>query len=164
MSYNQKFLDRHAVKAAFAPVDLNAAAVVGERVSLANAQKVTVVITLADAASGAVTDITLKQHNAASAGVTKDLSVANPYFKKVGAASSFTKVEPASAAANYVLTSDFDQEPGQIVFEIEAQDLDRDNGFSHFSINLADSTVARIASAIYILGEMRTAPGHEASV
>jgi hypothetical protein len=163
--YNHAFLDKHTIKQAFAPVDLNTAAVTGNRISLAKGQKVTVVIELADSLTGGAVDITLKQHDAASAGNTKVLAVDRPYFKKVGAATSFTKVEATgTAASNFVLSADFDTDPGNIVFEIESQDLDISNGYNHFSVDLADGAVSRIASAIYILSECRNVPAYAVEV
>jgi hypothetical protein len=162
--YNKAFFDLHTVKPAFYPVDLNAAAITGERIGLINGQKVTVIVTLADSLTGGAVDITLKQHTAASAGSSKVLSVARPYYTKVGAATKFTKVEPTVAASNYVFSSAFDTDPGQIAFEIESQDLDRDNAYTHFSIDLADGAVARIASAIYILSEVRSGPAYDIDV
>lgn len=159
-----KFLDEQAVKPAFDPADLNTAAITGNRISLAKGDRVAVILTLGDSLTGGVVSVTLRQHTAASAGTSKDLSVQLPYFKKIGAATKFTKVEPTVAAANYVLSADYDTEPGQVVFEVEAQDLDVNNGFTHFSIDLADAGVARNASAIYVLSEIKQGLGSEIDV
>lgn len=158
-------LAKHNMKQAFPTVDLNVAGAVGERISLAKSDKVAVVVSLGASATGAITQITLRQHDAAVAGVSKDLLVANPYFKKVGAASKFTKVDPAAAAALYDLSADFDTAAGLVVFEIDSADLDVNGGFSHFSINMADSsagagTVAKLATAVYILDDSYASPAY----
>jgi hypothetical protein len=164
MGYNKAFLDTHTIKQAFAPVDLNTAAITGARIGLANGQKVTVILELADSLTGGAVVVTLRQHTAASGGSSADLSVDRPYYTKAAAETKFTKVVPSSAAAAYDLSATYDTEPGQVVFEIESQDLNRDSSYTHFSIDLADGAVARIASAIYVLSECRSNPAYSIDV
>jgi hypothetical protein len=154
------FLEKRNIKQAFAPVDLNTAAVTGARVSLAHVKKVACVISVGTSLTGGVVDITLKQHNAASAGTSKDLLVAKKYYKKVGTATKFTEVPATVAAANYVLSTDFDTNGGIVVFEVDAADLDVNGGFTHFSVNLADGGVAKVGSAIYILSDNDFTPAY----
>jgi hypothetical protein len=145
---NKKLAEDYGIKAAFEPVDLNAAAITGARIGLAQGYKVAVIVGFGDSV-GATVQITLRQHTAASAGTSADLSVANVYYKKVGAATSFTKVEPSVAAAQYDLSADLAAEPGLVVLEIDGPQLSE--GFTHFSIDLADSGAAKIVCATYIM-------------
>ena len=158
------FLEKHNIKEAFAPVDLNAAAVVGSRVSIKGCEKIAIVISVGTSLTGGVVDISLKQHNASTAGTSKAIAVAHPYFKKVGADTSFTKVEVPVAADNYVLSSDFDVAAGTIVFEINAADLDVNNDFAWISVNLADGGVAKLGHAIYVLGDNEFIPAYSNAI
>lgn len=146
---NGYLMEHKNLKECFAPVDLNTAGAVGARIKLDKTPAVAVVLHIGTSLAGGVVDVTLKQHNAASAGTSKVLSVAKKYYKKVGAATEFTMVEPSVAASNYVLSTDFDTDGGIVVFEIEEADLDINNGFAWFSVDLADGGVAKLASGLY---------------
>jgi hypothetical protein len=160
---NYFLLEEYNAKQAFTPVDLNAAAITGNRVSLAANKRVAVVISVG-ASTAALLQVTLKQHNAATAGTSKDLSVANKYYVKAGAATSFTQVEPTVAAALYDLSTDFAANAGVIVFEVLDSDLDVNNGFTHFSIDVADSTAAKIGAAVYILRDSSYQPAYSLAI
>jgi hypothetical protein len=145
----EKFLmEKAVVKSVVGPVDLNTAAVTGARVSMKNAKRVAFVANLGAGSSTAAHVFTLRQHDAAAAGNSKDLSVANPYFHKIGAATSFTKVTPGSAAAAYDLHSILADSASMVVFEVLAEDLDRDNGYAWVSVDTADSGGAQIGSIV----------------
>lgn len=158
---NKFLLEEYTLKQAFLPVDLDAAGATGARISLAKGKRVAIILTLGDSV-GASAIFTLKQHNAAVGGTTKDLSVANIYFKKAGTATSFTKVEPTVAAAAYDLSADFAAQEGMVVFEVLAEDLDVNGGFSHVSVDVADSgaVVSKLAAGIYVLRDMSYAPAY----
>lgn len=160
---NHFLLEEYNAKQAFLPVDLNTAAVSGARISLAKHLRVAVVLNLGTS-TAALLQVTLKQHNAASAGTTKDLVVANPYFYKAGAATTFTKVEPSSAVALYDLSSVFAADSGLLVFEVLAEDLDVQGGFSFFSVEVADSTAAKLGSGVYIARDSRFEPGYAGAI
>ncbi len=147
---NANLAEVKGLKQAFAPKDLNGAATTGSRISLKEGDRVAVVISLGTS-TGAAVVATLRQHDAATSGNSKDLAVANHYFHKAGAATAFTKVEPTVEAADYTLSSLFAAAGGIVVFEVEASQLDINGGFSHFSVNLNDSTAAKLASAVYVL-------------
>lgn len=157
---NQFLMETKQIVAAMDPVDLNTAAITGARVKLAKFDRATILIALGDSTAATV-EFTLKQHNAASGGTTKDLSLVNPYYKKAGAATVFTKVEPTTAAAVYDLSSDFAGEPGLVAFEVLSDQLDVEGGFYWISLNIADSAAAKIGSALYILGDERYKPAYE---
>jgi len=133
------------------PVDLNTAANTGLRVSIKDAKRVSFAVIMG-ASTAAVTDFTLQQHNAATAGTSKALSVANPYYHKVSSATEFTKVVPVAAASNFVPT-DFASLGGIIVFEVLAEDLDVNGDFAWVSLDIADSTAAKLGAVIAVVDE-----------
>lgn len=139
--------------------DMNTAAITGARVALKNFDKVAIVIDMGSS-TAAVVDFTLQQHTAASGGTSKVLATANPYFKKVAPADVFTKVEQTVAASNYVLSADFAAAAGMVVLEVLSEELDVDGGFGFVSLNMADSTAAKIVGAYYILSNPRFQPAY----
>jgi hypothetical protein len=159
---NGQFMEYSNVKAGV-PADLNGAAVTGPRVSLKENDSVTFIVNLGDSVA-AVTDFTLRQHDAATAGNSKDLEVSVPYYKKVGAATSFTKVETTVAAANYDLSADFADSEGIVVFEVASEDLDVNGDFTHVSLDIADSTAAKICSVVHVLSEPSFKPAYSRDI
>lgn len=142
-----------------APVDLNTAAVTGARIKLDKGNRLAFIVSMGGS-TGATVEFTLQQHNAASAGTSKALSVANPYYHKVAAASVFTKVEPSSAASVYDLSTLFAADEGIAVLEVLAEDLDVQGGFYWASLNIADSGAAKIGSVLYAVHESYFEPAY----
>lgn len=157
---NKHFMESHNAKSVWLPVDMNTADITGARVPLASGQKAIFVVHMGDSTAAVVT-LTLRQHNAASAGTSKDLSVANTYYKKAGSATSFTKVEPSVAAAAYDLAADFADQEGIVVFEVDGDDLDVNNDFNYVSVDAADSTAAKLAGCVCYLEDLRNGPGYK---
>ena len=155
-------LDQANIKACV-PADMNTAAFVGDRVSMAEVIKLAIVVNMGDSV-GAVVDFTLKQHNAASGGTSKVLAVQTPYFKKAGAATVFTKVDQSVAASNFVLSADFAAQEGMVVFEICPEDLDVEGNFSHVSIEALDSTAAKLISVLYVAHKCKALPAHSVAI
>lgn len=142
-----------------APVDLNVAAVTGPRIKMDNSYRLAIAV-LMGTSTAATVQFSLKQHTAATGGTSKDLSVANAYFHKAGAATVFTKVEPSVAAASYDVSSVFAADAGIIVFEVLADDLDVDAGFAWVSLDIADSGAAKLASVLHVAHEVKDAPAY----
>lgn len=146
----EQFLaEQKGIKLAAAPQSMNATPVEGSRISLKEHKRVAIAISCA-ASAAAVLSVTLRQHNAASAGTSKNLEVDNVYFHKIGSATKFTKVEPVAKAAVYALGSDVGNNTAVLVFEVLQEDLDVNNDFSHVSVNIVGDATARIVSAIYV--------------
>ena len=158
----QFLMEKSNIKQAFAPVDLNTAAITGARVSLVEAKRVAIAISLGSSTAAEVR-VTLRQHNAASGGTSKNLEIANRYFHKAGAATVFTEVEPSSAAALYDLDAIFAADGGIVVFEVLAEDLDVNGDFSHISVDIADSAAAKIGAGLYIL-QSDIKPAYEVAI
>jgi hypothetical protein len=153
------FAEKYNVALGLVPVDLNAGANTGLRISMKDHARVTFIVAMADS-TGGVTDFTFNQHTAASAGSSKVLSHMNPYYKKVhtGSAVVTTKVQPAVAASNIVPT-DFANEPGLVIFEVLAEDLDVEGGYAWVSLDMADATAAK-PGAIIAIAHPKYAPGY----
>lgn len=156
---NALLLEKKSVKQVMAPVDLNTAAVTGARISLSKGDKVAIAISMGTSVA-AVVQFALKQHTAAAGGSSKALEVANPYFVKAGAATAFTKVEPTAATDAYDLSATFAADGGIVVFEVLSEQLDVDGGYTHVSIDIADTTAAKIGAGLYILDNCRYAPAY----
>jgi hypothetical protein len=152
-------LEKQQIKLIADPVDMDTAAITGARLNMGKAAKVAIVLAMGDSV-GATVQFTLKQHTAASGGSSKNLSVANPYYKKVAAATAFTKVEPTVAAALYDVSSDFAAQQGVLVLEVLADQLDTDGGYSYISVDVADSGAAKILCGLMIAYECRLAPAY----
>jgi hypothetical protein len=157
-------MEKANVKQIAGPVDLNTAAVTGARIDMKNYKRVAFVVTLGDSTSATLVAFTTRQHNAASAGTSKDLVHANPYYYKAGAATVFTKVEPSSAAALVTLTTAFADEPGVVVIEVLAEDLDRANDFAWVSLDIGDSGAAKIGAVVAVGLEPVNKPAYSLSV
>ncbi len=162
MSANKLFAEEAIVKADV-PVDMNTAAFVGSRCVMNKGCKLAIVLNMGDSV-GAVVDFTLKQHTAASGGSSKVLAISNHYFKKAGAATSFTKVELSAEASNFVLSADFAAQEGIVIFEILESDLDINNGYAYVSIEAADSTAAKLLSAIYVVEDAYVKPAYSQAI
>jgi hypothetical protein len=146
----EKFLaEDKALKIVAGPVDLNTAAVTGARVNMKDQKRCAFVVQMGTSTAATV-QFTLRQHNAATSGTSKDLSVENVYYRKSGAATTFTKVEPTVAAATYDLSTTFAADGGIVVFEVLEEDLDANGGFAWVSLDIADSGAAKLGTVLAV--------------
>lgn len=159
---NQLLLEKVTLKKVIEAGSLNTA-ITGARIGLQKGDKVAVIIDLGTA-TGAAVQVTLRQHNAATSGTSKNLLSANPYFVKAGSATSFTKVDVSSPAALVDAGASLGSAAGYLVVEVLAEQLDVDGGFAWFSVDLAASGVARTGSAHYVLDNMRYLPAYSEAV
>ena len=157
---NKATLFHSAVKMAHEPVDLNAAAIVGARIHAGKGERITVLVVLGASVSAAVIQATLRQHNAASGGTSKDLSVANNYYVKKAAETEFTKYTPNAAQALYDLGALIDTGKAVVALEVLPEQLDVNNGFNYFSVDFADATVAKLISTVYIVEDSKLKPAY----
>lgn len=149
---NNLLLEKNQVKNIYLG-DLNASQTIA-RVSFEKSYKLALIVTLAAAAADF--DITFKQHTAASAGTTADLKLNHPYFKKLDAATYFSKVD-APAAAHLAL-AEANGVVAQYVFEFNSDDLDE--GYNHISAVIVDPAVAQVACIDAIAIECKLAPSY----
>lgn len=156
-------LEKYNAKPCVVPVDMNDAAVTGTRFNMKEQDRVAFIFTMG-ASTSAVVTFALKQHDAASSGTTKALSVDNPYFVKAGAATVWTRTDPASATDTYDLSTTFAAAAGSVVFEVLSEQLDILNGFAWVSITALDSTAAKLCAGFGICGGVRSRPGYNVAL
>jgi hypothetical protein len=156
---NGQFLENQNVKVLVAPVDMNTAAITGARCDMGKTAKVCAIISMGASVAASVV-LNFKQHNAAAAGTSKALSVVPTYYKKVGTATVFTKVEGPAAVSSLDLSADFAADGGVVAVEIRSDLLDTNGGFSHFSIDLDDSGAAKLVSGLYVANEPSHLPAY----
>lgn len=150
-------LEKEIVKLGTGPVDLDTGANTGARVAIKNLKRVTFIVMLGAGTTTASHTFTLKQHDAASSGNSFDLEVANPYFHKIGAATSFTKVDVTVAAAAYDLHSVLANSASIVVFEVLPEQLRTDCAW--VSLNCTDVGGAQLGT-ILALGDSKFNPAY----
>jgi len=150
-------MEKATVKVVGGPVDFNDAAITGARVDMRNLERVTFLVLMAAGTTTTTHGFTLKQHDAASSGNSYDLSVDNPYFHKIGAATKFTKVQPDAAAAAYDLHSILANSAAIVAFEVLPEQLRSDCRW--VSLNVADAGGAQLGTVLAV-GHTEFNPGY----
>ena len=143
-------MEKANAKVIIGPVDLNTAAVTGARFPVNGYNRISFLIAVAAGTTILSRTFTLRQHNAASSGTSKDLSGTNPYYHKVNAAAVFTKVEPTVAAAAYDFLTLVGDNKALIVLEVLAEDLDVNGDFNYVSVDSADSGAASLGMVLAV--------------
>ncbi len=158
----EKFLAEKLIpKTIIAPVDLNTAANTGLRVDMKNLKRCTFIAILAAGTTTAAHSFALKQHTVGSAGTPAALSVANPYYHKIAAATEFTKVEVDTAADTFDLHSILANDVAIVVFEVLAENLT--DGYRWVSLDIADAGGSQLGTVI-ALGDSEFAPAYDLAV
>lgn len=136
--------------------DLTAGGVETGRMDMSKGDRVTLLLSVPSHASDL--DITLKQHDAASGGTSKDLQTKRSYFVKLAGANVFTRKEQSALSAN-IVEADFNGAAGVVAIEVLGEDLDRDNSFSHISAVFGARAVTVVG--FFIADEMRQKPAYK---
>lgn len=152
---NARFAEEYILKNIVDPVDWNTAAVTGGRIDMKDLEKVIFIAVLNSATSRTAIDIDFDQHTVATSGTPIALSIDNAYYHKVGAATSFTKVEPSSKADAYNLLTLVGDSKAILVFEVRSSDLT--DGYRWVSANTSDTGAAGIG-CVLALGQARFKP------
>jgi hypothetical protein len=153
----------------FAPVDMSAGANNSDWVLLARYRRLVILFFKAAAASGTEDPtVTLLQAQDNTGAGSKALNIpANRSWTKTNADLTTVGTFTAGAPTNNTLTVATSAQKQAIwMIEIDAADLDVNNGFNAVQANVADVGVtAQLGSLIYLLGEPRQAhnPGDNAS-
>lgn len=149
------FTEKHAIKKGLASQDVSGGAE-SDRISLKECLKLTALVRLE---TGIATDcqVTLRQHDAAAGGNSKDLLSTIPHVYRVDG-SDHVKVEADSVAAKDVAA--LDTAAGYIALQVDPSDLDVNADFNHISVSISDPGAARIASVTYLC-ETKCEPGHD---
>lgn len=150
------------LKQGFLPVDLNTGANAGARISMKGCDRVAFILQMTTS-TAAVVQATFNQHNAASSGTSKVLSQANPYWTKAAAETVFTKVTPA-AGSTIDLSTIFAANGGIAVFEVMAEDLDVTNDFAWVSLDIADTTAAKVGACLAVAYNVKNAPPYSDAI
>lgn len=153
------FMEGNSLKQAWLPVDGNAAAIAGARISMAKSTRVAIILAMGDSTAAVVTP-SLQQHIGA-AGASKALAIQNAYYHKAGAATVFTKVEPGAAASSFDVSALFADAEGIMVLEVLQEDLDVNGGYTHISCDLADTTAAKLVSGLYVVTDAELQPAYD---
>lgn len=151
-------MEKHNLKPVAVPTDI-IGGLTGARIGMAKGDRVAFVCQMGDS-TGATVQLSLQQHDAASAGNSKALSIDNPYYHKVAAATVFTKVVPGAAASTFDVSALFANDEGLVVFEVLGEQLDVDGGYAWVSLNAAAAGVAKILAAVYVQSDCRQLPAY----
>ena len=156
---NNLFLEKNQVKFGLM-ADLNAqnaATRTTSRVLVDKGQRVVCIVSNASAA--AAFSISFQQHTVASAGTPANLEVKLPYFKKLGAATYYTKVAAPSVDAHTVTDADASGGVSYYVFEFDADSIT--DTYKYISATIADPEAARLSSVEFIVAGDVLAPMYD---
>lgn len=148
------------IGSAFTPVDFNTSdAATGHRVHMRNYESIACVLYKGAGTAGADPVVTIREHNASSAGTSQDLAVVTEFYKKEETALDGDEVwvrttQAAAAAANMGLTSA--EQEGIYVIQVEAAQMSA--GFEWISFDIAATVAnAQLVSGLYILTGLKVA-------
>lgn len=154
-------MEQAQLKVIGGPVDLNTAALTGARFDMKLFNRVTFIVI---AAAGTAPDshtISLQQHKLAAAGTPADLAIDNPWYHQIDAADKFTKVVPTAKASSFDIHALVDDEKFVAVFEVLAEDLNRDEDYRYVSLNLTDTNGAQLGTVLAIGHNAKEKPAYE---
>lgn len=158
----QLLMEQMIPKVIIEPVDLNAGANTGARFDMAKFKRVTFLIVAAAGTAPTNHSVALKQHTVAAAGVPAALSVDNPWFHKVDAATVFTKVVPGAKADTFDIDAIVGDTKFVAAFEVLQEDLTE--GYRYVSLDIADVGGAQIGTVIAIGHNGTELPAYAKSV
>lgn len=154
---SQKALGRvFDVAPVIAPVDTQTGAMTGRRVSLSRAGGVAFIFVKGAGTGSDDPVITVQEHNAASGGTSQNLPVVAEHYRKAAAtvtgAETWTRTAQ-TAGATLTLTGQATQQ-GVYVVEVMASSLS--DGFTHVSVNIADTGAAgaQLGTCIAVLFDL----------
>lgn len=139
---------------AFAPVDTQSAAITGKRISMVGATGCTILVIKAAGTADDDPVFDLQQHTAYTSGTTADLDIIDHYYWKSETAldNDESWAEVTQTAASEVTGSATSAEV-QAIYAFEVHSSQLSDGYTHISLNVADtgSAGAQLAAGIYIL-------------
>lgn len=148
----ERFLAEARVpKQVVGPISFSSAQTGNARVDMRNSKRVTFIISVGTSTTATGGTYTIQQSNAASSGTTKVCAVSNPYYTKIGAATSFTRVDPGSATSLYDLFASIGDSAAVVVIEVLAEDLDVEGGFGWVSLDTGAAGVAKLGSVVALV-------------
>lgn len=148
----EREISRINIEAAFVPVDMQAGANAGDWVNMALYTTCIAVLFKAAGTAGDDPIFKLQQAQAADGTGAKDL-LFSVIYKKVGTLASvatFTRTEQTAATSHTDAVSAEAQ--GIFAVEVNAEDLDINNGFTYVQLSVADiGTNAQLGCAFYLM-------------
>ncbi len=156
---SKKGLERIFPRQLFAPVDLNTATNTSDYMSFANYKTCVVVLFMGDGTAGSDVNFTCYQATSSAGAGAKALTVLETgrIYSQYGAdetayeaLTSLTKVTQGTAAASTAL-ADTGESVGTLMIELRDTDLDGDNDFTHFRVDVNDAGAAKIGVAVAIM-------------
>lgn len=161
---NGYFLEHNTVKLGYQG-DFETAKT-GARISMKNVDKVTVLVAVGAGTLTSNLKVSLQQHDAASAGNSKALTVNNTYYYKTNVQDVFTKVKNQVPETEFsdVEVAALATAAGILAIDVNAEDLDVDGKFFAISADLSAAGAARTATVLYIAGGLAYGPAFEHSI
>lgn len=153
-----QFVEKHQIVAGFLPVDMQTGANSGDYVSLKGWGKCTVVFYKDAGTAGDDPTLNFQQATAVDGSGAKDLTKVATIHTKQGAdlftVGQYTKVTQ-TPATSYTDATSAEVEAIWVV-DINAEDLDVDNGFDCLAVDVADvGANAQLGCVLYILSDPR---------
>lgn len=143
-------IENFQVVEAIAPTT-GGSAMTGDYINMAKAGHVTVLVHVTQA-NAATSAITIEQATAVAGTSSKALATAVPIFLVADAATTDVWVAQ-TAAVSYTTSATLKHK--LVAFEIDAEDLDVNNGFDCICVKVGASNAANIVAAQYICGKLR---------
>jgi hypothetical protein len=157
-------MDRANIKQIISPVDLAAGVNTGARLSMKNVLRVTIIASLGPSTTGDTPTLNFRQHDAAASGNSKALPIGQAQYVKNGTETKFTKTAIDTKTDSFVLTSDLTADGGIAVFEVLAEDLDRDLGFTHISVDMPDAGANVKLGEVLAIVYSKNAPAYDLDI
>lgn len=160
MGYMEALGRLYDVGLAFAPVDSQTGNITGKRFALANAGGITFLVVKAAGTANDDPVFTVQQHTASSGGTTASLAAITRVFTKQETTLDNDEtwvLTTQAAAATY--TGDGTSAESQMLIAIDVGADQLSDGYTHVSLNLADtgSAGAQLVAAIGILHDLHEA-------
>lgn len=155
MSVNQHILDKLDIVSGIVPIDLGSART-GDTISMKNFGRCAIVFFKEAGSASEDPTITVEQATSITPSNAKALTFTTIYQKQgtLTSVGTWTKVTQA-AAGTYTNTTASENEAIWVI-DINAQDLDADNGFDCLRVTIADAgSTNQMGSVLYLLHEPR---------
>lgn len=152
---------QHSFKIVTVPADASGG-ITGLRTKLQNHRKIIFHVAIGAGTAGTFT-FTLKQHDAASLGNSKVISINGAYYVKYSSATKFTKVDipEGSEASAFTLGTPIGANKAELIFEVDAEQLDVSNAYYWASLDAAAVGQTRIVSVVAILQDSAFKPAYD---
>jgi hypothetical protein len=148
--YNHEFLEIADIIPAFVPVDMQTGANNGQWITMREISRLVCVLYKAAGTAGDNPVITLQQATSNSGANAKALTFTRARTK-IGAIASTPQWTIVTQSAANTFTPTSAASPAVIVVEIQATDLDTNNGFTFVQLSIPDTgTNAQLGAAFYI--------------